>query len=150
MEVDKPINETQRGISQRLVIPHIRCLSCGKITGKLQEQYNSILARKKDHYRDEITRVFYKLVDSGVDEDEALTQAKREAKLYADLKFNQEIKEKLAIERTCCYRTLFSPIVRPTGGGVDLSQEVDVGTRASDQRWAQPESGKLARLYIAR
>lgn len=111
-------------------LPWIRCISCGKPTAHLQEQFDAILAAKADDYYASLEDNYNGLISQGFDEGSARQIADRNARIYADVKFNEKA-TKLGLTRYCCMRTLETPIINPLGSGISLDPEVDIGQRLS-------------------
>lgn len=112
-------------------LPWVRCTGCNRITGDKQDRFDAILKNKEKTYYDNVIPIFERLLDEGQDERTAEITADKEARLAADITFNREVKEQLNLRDTCCFNTLFNPIVLPLGSGIGLDPEVDVGERMS-------------------
>lgn len=106
--------------------PWIRCPTCRTVTSQHQLQFDQYLAEKKEAHTRIFKERYVALRKEGYSPERAREQANYEAEIEADKEFNQKL-NKLGIERYCCRRTLFNPILFPLGTGAQLSPDVEVG-----------------------
>ncbi len=122
---------TMEELRQFARLPWVRCPTCRKVTGNLQEKFDEILADKTNVYYDNLEPIYQTLIDQGFDELTAQKLADRQARIIADVTFNKRITNELGLTRYCCFNTLENPIQLPLGSGIELDPEVDVGERLS-------------------
>jgi len=111
-------------------LPWIRC-SCGKVTGRLQDKFDQILADKEKTYYENLEPLYNTLLEQGFDDITAQRMADRQARVISDVIFNRRVTNELGIRNECCFNTLMNPIILPLGSGIGLDPEVDVGDRLS-------------------
>lgn len=122
---------TIKELRQFARLPWVRCPTCSKVTGNLQDKFDEILADKANVYYDNVEPLYNTLLEQGFDDVSAQKLADRQASIIADVTFNKRITEELGISRYCCFNTLENPIQLPLGSGIELDPEVDVGERMS-------------------
>lgn len=125
---EKPTMEELRKFAR---LPWIRCPTCNKVTGSLQDKFDQILADKENVYYDNLEAAYNTLLDQGFDEPTAQKLADNQARIIADVTFNQRVTKELGLKNYCCFNTLENPIQYPLGSGIELDPEVDVGERMS-------------------
>lgn len=122
---------TMQQLREFATIPWVRCPTCKRVTGNLQDKFDQILADKRTVYYDNLEPLFNTLLEQGFDELSAQTMADQQARIIADVNFNKRVKEELKLKEYCCFNTLQNPIQIPLGSGIELDPEVDIGQRMS-------------------
>lgn len=125
------VRPTMKELREFARLPWVRCVECNRVTGRLQDKYDAILADKEKDYYDNIQDIYQTLLDQGFDDLTAQRLANQQAEIIASVKFNKRVQTELGIKDECCFKTLQSPIILPLGSGIELDPEVDVGQRMS-------------------
>ena len=125
---ERPTMEELRRFAR---LPWVRCPTCRRVTGNLQDKFDDILADKENVYYENIEPLYNTLIEQGFDDLSAQRLADRQARIIADVNFNKRVREELGLKDYCCFNTLENPIQYPIGSGIDLDPEVDVGERMS-------------------
>lgn len=122
---------TMEELRQFARLPWVRCPTCSRVTGNLQDRFDEILANKENVYYDNFEPLYNTLLEQGFDDLTAQRLADQQARIIADVNFHRTVQEQLGLKDYCCFNTLENPIQLPLGVGIELDPEVDVGERLS-------------------